>query len=93
MTTTSMKERLARALWAQWHSGSEIDDSIREEVWRQDKDDFLPMVDAFLREMLEPSEAALNSLFGPAVGPESMREFFKADLLTYLQHILNKSQD
>lgn len=43
-TTELDIESLARALWERWHRGTSMGD-LREQVWRQDRADFLPLVE------------------------------------------------
>ena len=101
MTTTPMKERLARALDAESYEqfpamvGREPDD------WM----DWLPYVDAILREMLKPSttDAAMgkcpihNAVSELAKGPEMLQDLDPEEIaqirIWYIQHILNESQD
>lgn len=59
--TDTMQERVARVLWKQWHRDSDIKLEEMEDVWRQDKGDFLSMVDAMLVELQEPSEGMVDA--------------------------------
>ena len=91
----TMREKLARALWKQWHFSEGLDDDLGETVWQQDKVDFLPMVDATLCALLEPTEGMVEAAIprgrkGTAID-RHRRVIAVAAWQAMIQHILDES--